>query len=284
MRKYWIVLFLAVMACLPIWGGRSVNGTSDYLQANAAGSAMWSGAASHIGTIYMAIKFNGANAGLQELFDWPLTHFKSISGAAGTCTGTAACVNVYVTPSSGGIFTNNKIFLDLTQPSTGEIEVTWALPSNGVHTFIFLLDSNTAANNAFYVDGVLQTASVALTGNPGNLYGVGPITLGAGNDTTDVVNFANATFGDAAVWYGYRVNAGEISSLAHCVPPNRINPVGGATYLGLHYWPIYGQDSPEPDYFSNATSSFPPFPMVLNGTTSVHGNQAGCQPGGVYQP
>jgi len=217
-----------------------------------------------------------------EIINWPQPHsITSGSGSPpgnGNCQTTAgACLDIVFFGNATGML------VDMTTPGAGEAYTRWASATGtAVHQYVITLN-RTAANMQLYMDGTLQTITVsAQSSDPGPLWNGAVsqpwITLMAAQNNGSNVNFAKGKIADVGIWQVI-LTANEAASLGHCVPPNRVRPESLVAY-----WPLYGTDSPEPEYKPTAPlSTFPIDPMVLTGTTPAPGIQAGCAPGGAYR-
>jgi hypothetical protein len=272
-----------------IQAARTFNGTSDFL--NGAGvigtGTHWttapSGATQAQGTLTFWVNIAVLPTGttVNHLVGWGGTHCldSTCTTTNNTCGSQVGniCNNVYLQAG-----TPNIIIDDLVQPGTGESLAYWTAPSiNTLHNITITLN-RTDTLMKMYLDGTLQTQQGQIqNGDPGggNNLTFGPLVVGAGLKTTGQCCFANATISDFAYW-PVTLSVNEIKSLANCVPPNRIQPESVA------YFPIYGVDSPEPEYLGAGTSVSPAAPRTLTvtGTVAKPGTNAGCQAGGAYAP
>jgi hypothetical protein len=295
MRRVAAIFLLVSLLCLPLRGGRTTNGTSDYLQGAMAISGgifplnIVGQPQGTVSFVHNLIAFPAAGGSLPacgvhcgEIVNVVAGHNAATNGCQ---TTTGACLDIFVCPTTP--CASNRILVDITTPNVGEAETAWAMSVGGPHVFTFLLN-RTAANMQLYIDGALQTILGSSTaGDPGpiNYIGAGcglcDVTVMASEGGTPAPdNFTNGTIGDLAFW-NVTLSANEIQSLARCVPPNRVQPEH------VSYYPIYGTDPTEPNFnpfLFGASPTIQPIKLTLHGTTAVKGNQSGCQPGGAYAP
>ncbi len=146
--------------------------------------------------------------------------------------------------------------------------VAWmALPSTGVmHHYV----AEYVGNNQpiVYLDGVLQSTTNCSYGAPGPspICHATPCTmyLMAGVDGSfsgSPYGFLQGSMAELAIWDG-TLTANEVKSLATGIQPNAVH----AEQL-LFYVPLYGSDSPEPNW---AGGQFPRTQMAVTGTTKAN--------------
>lgn len=306
-KKIIVALFCIgiLLLSVPMKAGRTGNGSSDFLRgtlATGAGGGMFPNnpTTQAQGTVsfYMNIlsfppttgaTFPGCAASCATILNLIGSNVTGV-GANASCTTTiGACLEIFLCNTLSFCGTST-LYVNIVTPSVGVSQPHWNLGSvsAGPHVYTILLN-RTAANSALYIDGVLQTIAFASqSGDPGPINYVASgctsgcfvtvlasSTLPYGSGTG---SYANVTISDISFW-DIPLNAGEINSLAHCVPPNRVEPEH------VRYYPVYGVDSPDPDYSSVLFGSVPQhtnqIPLTVSGTTRAI-QQVGCQPGGAY--
>lgn len=287
MRRLLIFILTVALLSIPMKAGRTANGTSDFMQASLSTHGIFRN--NIVGQPQGSISFylnlisfpSGSttfpcSSHCGEIVNVVASHQASVNQCQ---TVSGACLDIFVCGSGNAFCGLDSIWVDITTPNVAEIEAVWPM-TTGLHLYTFLMN-RTATSIQLYKDGVLVTQhATGGGGDPGpiNYAAAGggcrggncALTVMAGQGNIALDSFANGTISNLAFW-NVTLNAGEIKSLANCVPPNRIEPEH------VSYYPLYGVDSPEPNY----NSLFLPLPLTLTGTTKTL-QQVGCQPGGAY--
>lgn len=106
-------------------------------------------------------------------------------------------------------------------------------------------------NNKFYVDGVLDLSFARTSRSNSSSQHGNNVTIGA-RQSASTTNFFNGKIAHIATWKR-EISENEVVSLAKGAPPTLFGPA--------HYWPLWGDDSPEPGLISSDTDG------TLTGTT-----------------
>jgi Concanavalin A-like lectin/glucanases superfamily len=218
---------------------RSFNGSSDKVVANAA--RLYAPGAAFTVAMWLkvpALASSGA-ADIQLYSEANTGNANNVFGLGSKASVSLSGVRLFIKDSAG-----------ITQvDSTGSITAfdnTW-------HHLVY--SQNASGGWKTYVDGVQDlsaTYTAALTPND--------LTLGALVRST-TANFLNGSLAHVATW-NRQFSAGEVMSLAAGLLPSHLGP--------SHYWPLWGNDSPEPDLGVAAHTS-----GTLTGTASSAGGKTG---------
>jgi hypothetical protein len=229
-----LTLILALVLAMPLWAGRSFNGTSDYISANGISTPL------------------DISTGNETVSFW----WQPAS------TGTQCAVCHYVFGTSGGQF---AVGIAYGTGSAGQL--TWAVGCCGSVTGTSYGNCPTAVTPGHWYQIIMYSVSGSSTGlivNGGSFcsqttsWDSANISAGGANFTIGAQSGglypASGIIAEVAVWPS-NLSAGFKQALAN------ICPVGmSATRAGLPapvaYFPLWGANSPEPDLSGN----------VLNGT------------------
>lgn len=174
---------------------------------------------------------------------------------------------------SEGVTTNNNAFWWIGPDSTTTTVMRWTggtsggTPS-GIKTTATVFDSTwhnyvlsvTANTYWIYVDGTLDsTANIGATfggmGTPTRA------TIGA-LGRSSYTSFFNGSIEEFAIWTGSNLSAAAAKAISNGLPASLLAPT--------HYWPVWGQDSPEPDIGTGTHTT-----GTLTGTTAANSARIG---------
>ncbi len=269
MRYFWLLLFCALLAFSPVWGGRTFNGTSD-----TASFSRWLTNTIAVDPVAFMFKLNETT--------YPTTgNFQAIvkTKADGVHTNLALLWG-FGNIDSCTFGSNNYLLIDVNNPGVVETQVAFQAPATGLHTYVINMHGATPASDKAWVDGVAQTVTVCATGNAGppiSQLNLNAAFFGSSGSSTQ---FLNGTLSDFAYFYNIDLTLTDAIQFSKCVPPGRT-----ASGMYINYFPFYGTDSPEPAYpgTTSISSGNLSYSATLTGTTRSN-VQAGCQPNGAYAP
>jgi hypothetical protein len=273
MRKYrdYLILLILILAVLPVWGGRTFNGTSDK-----AAAAHWPNPINaNVNTISFSFTWTQIGA-----YSANSTLFGSEVGLGGTNN---SFVMLFITATVGSC-TGPTLLVDMVESGVGDLQVSMPRPAVGTHDYVVYIDTVTPANALFWLDGVAQTTTVCSNQAAGPIFVAAsnnPIYFGVRNTSGTFANFASGTLSNFAAYYNTKLTLNDAKQLHLGVSPGR-------TASGMYTWycPLYGTDSPEPCY---SGVPGPPFttpnsqPFTLTGTTKSNQNTSG-PPVGATRP
>ena len=111
-------------------------------------------------------------------------------------------------------------------------------PSSGVWLHYMVYFDRATPQIKYYLGGLLTSTNSAATGTPTGNFSNGTLYMGRAPG----LGYHQMVTGHVAIWGGVQLGAGHARSLAAGVPPSMVG------IKPSFYWPIFGADSPEPDY------------------------------------
>lgn len=194
---------------------RNFNGTTDLIAADAAAASLFPADAS---PLTLAIWLKGA-----------LGATKSFLSIGRSTTANAAIV---LTTASGPTGAIRLVITDNTNTTRLNVSGTAVIQDSTWHHACLTLDTSRLVK--FYADGILD---VSTSYTSGGTYTMGRVGIGCQRRSTNIQFFPGA-LAEVAAWTRI-LSSREVASLASGLPANFLAP--------NNYWPLWGNDSPEPD-------------------------------------
>lgn len=228
-----LLLVLLIYPSPPAWAGRDFDGTDDFVSVSMSNALEPS-----VFTVCVWADIDANNA------------IVIAQGQSGTKVGW----NIYINP------TGNVARIEVDSVGDGPTNASGStdIVASGYHHICITYDKNIAtATGKLFVDGTQEASIDKPAANKNVDYGASNFRVGT--SVTGDFDF-NGRAGEATYWDIILPDT-TIAALSNRIAPGRVRKDNI-----IHNWPLYGANSPEPDYSGN----------VSNGT--VTGTTAGPHP------